>query len=72
MLRPSKKLVGVNVDTERNAVTECNEVNDEKHDVTQMETSEIEYNLASFDIKEVKLRGEHLCIPLKIIFYDIL
>ena len=53
MLRPNKRLVGVNVDTERNEVKECNEDNNEQQDAPQMERSNIEDNLASLDIKEL-------------------
>ena len=53
MLRPNKRLVGVNVDTERNEVNECNEDNNEQQDASQMERSNIEDNLASLDIEEL-------------------
>ena len=46
MLRPYKRLIGVNVDTERNEL-------DDEHNTSEADTNEIEDNLASLEIEEL-------------------
>ena len=46
MLRPNKRLIGVNVDTERNKL-------DDEHNTSEADTNEIEDNLASLEIEEL-------------------